>query len=125
MELTPEQTTLIGTLAGALVGSLSTLLITVIDKKSDERRHRRELIVRAAVESWKQSVETVISAGRGKIYGFDVYIIHMLRVSELLDGKKLTSDNVVRLMKETDEVTRKVIEYKDGLSKSEPVKPTP
>jgi len=118
MNLTPEQTTLIGTLAGTIIGVLSGFISSLVTIRSQERRDRRELIIKAAVESWKQSVDTVISARRGKIYGFDVYIIHMLKMAELLDKKKLTPSEVLELMKQADEVTRTIIQYKDSQSES-------
>src|ERR1041385_3772969 len=55
MNLKPEELILIGTLAGALIGSLSTLLVTWLNKRPEERRHYRELVVNAAIEHWKHA----------------------------------------------------------------------
>lgn len=119
MNIAPEILVLIGTLTGAIIGSSVSIIINYQNKKYDEKKHRREIILNVAIDSWKRSVETVVSAGSGIIYGYDVYIIHMLKLSELLDGDKLTTDNVVRVMKEVDDVTKKVIEYKNSLTKKD------
>lgn len=44
----------ISALIGALVGALSTVLVTWIGKRFDERKHYRELLINAAIENYKE-----------------------------------------------------------------------
>lgn len=112
MNISSEELTLIGTLSGVIIGSLATIIITWINKRSEERRHKREIIIRAATESWKQSVELVEKRG-GKVESLDIFIIHLIKLSEvLLTNKNLTSENIISLLKEIDKVTDLASDYR-------------
>jgi len=111
MNLTPEQTTLIGTLAGAIIGFLSSFIITWVTKKSEKRKHFRELVIKAATESWSQTLQS-LKGQNATVDPFDLYIIHLLKLSQVVLDEKITPDNVVEMLKRVDAVTAKAREYR-------------
>jgi hypothetical protein len=117
MDIKPEMLAVLGTLVGALIGSLSTLLITWLNKKSDERKHLRELVVNAAIESWKQHVSAAVAKNISvAIMPLDTYIIHMIKFSELILDKEINASNIEKKLAEITEVVNKAEEYKRRIS---------
>lgn len=113
MSFTSQELTLIGTLSGVLIGGIVSIFITLINKRSEEQKHKREIIIKAAIESWKESVDLVKLKG-GSVEPLDVFIIHLIKLSEvLLNNKKLDSKNIIKLLKEIDEVTDLASEYRN------------
>lgn len=45
------------TLLGALIGTSSGIIITWINRRYDEKKHKRELAVKVGIEDWKQNVD--------------------------------------------------------------------
>ncbi len=106
---------IIGTLGGAIIGSLSTIFITFITKKSEERKHFKGLVVNTAFESWKSNLELskIQSKSRDvKILPLDTYIVHMLKVSELVFANKINKNNIEKILSEADEITKIAVNYK-------------
>ena len=108
---------------GSLVTGLIALGITWINKKSEERRHLRELMFNAALENWKQSCNIAIERmklGHGSaIAPVDTYIIHMMKLSELLINEKITKENIPGKLKEIRELTNAVKNILEKLDKPE------
>ena len=46
-----------GTLLGAMIGTVGTIIITKINKNSEEKRDLRELAFNAGIENWKGACE--------------------------------------------------------------------
>lgn len=110
--MSPEVVTLIGTIAGVLVGSISTMIITLINKRSEERRHYRELVVNAAIEHWKQTVELVSKRG-GRIYFLEVFMFQMMKFSEMMLDKKISEAEIIEKFTEYDSFMDRLVEYKE------------
>jgi hypothetical protein len=85
-------------LAASIAGFFSTvtaIVVIIYTKRSEERRHFRELIVRTAIENWKLADEAARQA-RADRWPLDVYIIHMLKFSEIITKKNLTPEELSR-----------------------------
>jgi len=105
----------VGTLGGALIGSFSTIIITLITKNSEERKHFRGLVINTAFESWKSRVEMAkiqSSHHNVQILPLDNYIVHMLKISELVFSKKINKENIENILKEADEISDIANNYK-------------
>jgi gas vesicle protein len=101
--------TLIGSVVSGITGAASALLVTWLNKKSEERRHYRELVVKTAVEHWGQ----VADYSRGNIMPpLDDYILHMKQVADLMTDPKLSAENVVEKLKKINAFRDRVIEYR-------------
>lgn len=105
----------VGTLGGAIIGSLSTVFITFITKKSEERKHFKGLVINTAFESWKSNVELSKIQSKNRdvnILPLDTYIVHMLKVSELIFSNKINKTNIEKILNEADEITKIAVDYK-------------
>lgn len=104
MNISPTALALIvalSSLTGVVITSIFNLLNTRISKASEERRHQREIIIKAAIDNWKQAAEIALaSPDPEKIYPLDAYIIHMIKFSELLVDKNLDSSKVTAKLAE-------------------------
>lgn len=113
MNYPPELLVLIGTLGASALAVVATLAATWITKRSEERKHLRELVMQGAIENWKLQMEIYRETKRAmRIIPLDVYIIQMLKLSDVLMSQDLTPENVIERLKETDHLTNVVTDYK-------------
>lgn len=93
-----------GTLAGVVITSLFNLINTRIAKKSEERKHQRELIINTALESRRQAIELArLSPSPQAILPLDDFIIHMVALSEIVLEKKMDKATLAARMNELEE----------------------
>jgi hypothetical protein len=121
MNIKPEMLVIYGALigfAGSIVGALSAVLVTLLTKRSDERKHYRELIVKAAIEHWKHASELALKQG-GYIFPLEVFMIQMTKFSEMVLDKRIASEKISERYAEYDAVVKSLLEYK----MENPVKP--
>jgi hypothetical protein len=110
---------IIGTLGGALIGALSTLGVTWLTRRSEERKHYRELIINLAVENYKEegAMARAILERRPEIsqvhYPLDDFIIHMAQLADLVIDKKMHRGEVRKILAELNELTDEVHAYYD------------
>ncbi len=88
---------------GGLVG-LMNLVMNWQNKKSEERRHLRELMFNSAVENWKHNntvaLELMKSGNNVEMMPLDSYIVNLLTLSNALLSSPLTKENVIAKLKE-------------------------
>ena len=112
MQLDATSGTLIGTVIGALAGISGTIAVALISKRSEEKRHFRELAMQAAIQNWQHSYEVAKAwseAGhRKRIAPLDHYIIHMILLCKLLDERELSEENVRVQFKRIHSILRAV-----------------
>lgn len=101
MNLSPTELAVFGTLGGAFLGGLFTVLIAFINKRSEEKRHFRELIVKTASEHWKLVSEIAESNLMPPLIN---YIVHTAIMCDLILNKKLDSKNIQTKLKEVDDL---------------------
>jgi hypothetical protein len=105
MQIDTPTATVIGAIVGAGVGGLVTLIGQWLVRRSEERRQLRQLVMQAAVENWRYASEAAEKAGAHR-YPLDSYILHMLKLVELLDTRRLTPELVREKLREVHAVTR-------------------
>ena len=101
---------LIGALVALIatsVGALVTLFGQWLTRRSEERRHLRQLIVQAAVENWRLASSAAEKAGARR-YPLDAFILHLLKLGEVLETRPLTADRVRAKLREAHEIDRAV-----------------
>jgi hypothetical protein len=96
-------------LLGALVGTCGTLFVTWISKRSEERRHLREITTRTAVEYWAKRHEMVLAHPTpGESYQLmplDGYVVHLVALSKLLEGSNLSEESAVQILRKAQQIT--------------------
>ena len=100
VNLAPEGAALLG----VLFGSLGSGAVTWYTKRSEERRHFRELMVKSAIENWKQMTEVgraYAATGQTVELGpLDAYLIHAADLFNLVLDKKLDLNQTLEALKE-------------------------
>lgn len=91
MNLNPTEIAVIGTLGGTFIGGLFTAVATLINKQSEEKRHFRELVVKTASEHWSRVAQLPTTKS---IPPLTDYIVHTVKMCDLVFNKELTSKNV-------------------------------
>jgi hypothetical protein len=99
MNLSPAELAVFGTLGGAFVAGLFGAIIAFINKRSEEKKHLRELIVKTSTEHWQFVVETAESNIMPPLIN---YIVHTAMMCDLILNKKLSSKNIQNKLKEID-----------------------
>jgi hypothetical protein len=79
-------------LAGAVIPSVTSIITILIVKRSEDRRHYRELVISTAVEYWKQFI--ALTPPGETIEPLDDFILHMMKfydeiLTKTLDSKRL------------------------------------
>jgi hypothetical protein len=112
-------TIIISALVGGLVSTISSTAIVWLNKYFDERRHRRELILKTAVESYAQYCQNAKDSGQvGKLLlPFADYVLLMTYLSEKsLDGS-VNPSNVEQHLAEIDSLYDKMHDYRERTHK--------
>jgi len=77
MNLSPAELAVVGTLSGAFLGGFFSAIIAFINRRSEERKHFREIVVKTALENWKH-VSQISAATR--IPPLTDFIYHMMKM---------------------------------------------
>jgi hypothetical protein len=93
MSIDAATAVVLGAAISGLCTAITALGVVWITKRSDERRHLREIILRTAIENWKV-VDQAAKESRAQRLPLDVYIIHMLKFAEIITKKHITVDDI-------------------------------
>lgn len=86
------------------IASLITFINEWFRRNSEERKHQRELILKASIESWK--VQNAFCEPRHlPALPLDAFIIHNTLLLEALLKKKITAQNISEILTEIQKVT--------------------
>ncbi len=105
MQIDATTATLLATAIGALSSGATAIIILIINKRSEERRHLRELAMKAALENWLYMSKAAAERGARRL-PLDVFVVHMLKLSEALTSRDLTADNLAAKLREVQRFTR-------------------
>lgn len=88
-------------LIGGAISGLTTIFILIINQRSEERRQLRELALKAAADNWRHTCELSKQYG-APILPFHVFIVHMVKLFDVLASKDLTVDNLTAKLREAE-----------------------
>jgi hypothetical protein len=116
--MSTEMITALSAIIGAFVGAISALGITWITKIYDDKKHRREVIIRTALENWKTQSELTKSMAQHsgasvKIYPIDDFIIHHIIMADALLAEEISSDWVEKSFRKSKEIRKALNELRD------------
>jgi len=106
------------------LGALPPLITIWITKHYEDKRHRREVIVRTAVENWKFSSEMVrkttkAMGGTAELYPLDDFIIHWSTMANVMTGKKITAKKLAKQREKSEELQKILDENRKKKEKNE------
>jgi len=89
----------LGAAIGAGVSGIFVLINQWFIHRSEDRRRRRELAINTAIAYWQRDTDMAKfksekGLGGTAIAPLDLYIIHMLKLSDLIDHKCLTIEDI-------------------------------
>lgn len=105
----------VGISLSSVITAGTAIAVTWITTHSAERRHRREILFNAAIESWKKEWELgdklAEQGAKVEMSPIDSHLIHMSNFSDaLLDGK-LTTENMKEKLEKIYAVSREHRKY--------------
>src|SRR5437016_5956315 len=105
MQIDATTATLLATAIGAVSSGATAIIILLINKRSEERRNLREPAMKAALENWLYMSKAAADYGAERL-PIDVFVVHMLKLSEALTSRDLTADNLAAKLREVQRFTR-------------------
>ena len=96
-------------LVGAVIGSLSSIVTIYVQSKIQDKRERSKIIMQAAIEDYKTSIELAKNIGTGKkaiIQPMIVGIFWYSKVFNLLDQDNLNLKSMKKIVEESDEIEK-------------------
>ena len=75
----------IGTILGTALGFAGSILTTLLNQKSEERKHILLLTFNAGVENWKECLKMAMTQKKAEIAPIEFFIINSLFLSELIE----------------------------------------
>jgi len=116
MNIRPEILVLIGALvsfASAFIGAVSALGVTYLSKRSEERKHFRELIVNASLKNWEKDHDYLRQTVQGGyIDPLTDYILHTSKAVELILDEKTTPENLEAKLKDLGQIVKITRQYR-------------
>lgn len=105
----------VSALAGGVLVGIINFAMRWQDRKAEEKRHFQELIFKTAVEEWKQhctlAIETMKAGKKTVIEPLVTYLVHLIKVSEMLIDGKITKENLSQKLAEVNELMRDVKKF--------------
>lgn len=115
-------TIIISALVGGLVSTISSTAIIFLNKYFDERRHRRELILKTAVESYAQYCQNAKDSGRtGVLLPFADHVLLISYLGERSMDKSINPSNIEVHMAEIDAMYEKMHDYRESAHRKKTV----
>ena len=78
----------IGTLGATLITGVIAFSINLVNKRSEERKHKQQLIIQAAIANWNRAYDIAKehqkAGNRAVISPLDIYLIHQMKLTEAL-----------------------------------------
>lgn len=88
-----------------LITGFITYLIHISNKRSEERKHQKSLIVTTAFEHWKLAYQGWITKG-GTLPPFSVYLANMMQLFEIISKDKIDKEILDNLLEEIDKINK-------------------
>jgi len=98
--------------AGGFTVGIFNLFTNWQNKRFEERKHFRELLMNVAVEQWKQEstrfIESMKLNKSATLLPLDSHLIHLMKLSEVLLDSKITKETIADKLRQVHEVANEV-----------------
>ena len=89
MEMSPSVAALLGSFGGIILTGIVTVATEWFRDKREDKKHRREIVIKTALENWKHTAE--ISAS-GRILPLSAYVLYMDGLCDVMEDKDMTRE---------------------------------
>lgn len=114
MDLDATQIAVLGTLGGAIIAGICTVAVAFINKRSEEKKHFRELVIKTASENWKYVAEKSTATIMPPLH---TYIVNTVQMCDLAMTKRLSPETVKQKLKESSEIMDIMLEHSSEMRK--------
>lgn len=104
-------------LAGSAIGVAGGIACTLIAQRHETKRKTKELLLKAGMEQWGKYLE-ISTQGRqaGRLYSPEIYMLHLLQFSGLLDGlHNLTDEEIESRIRQTAAKIKLIADTTQGI----------
>ena len=95
---------LVGVFIGAIAGVGGSIVVAIITRRSEERRHLREIILHTALENWRETMafgKFQIDHGHSvSVFPLESYIIPLRKITDMLERDDLTVEEARKCVRE-------------------------
>ncbi len=106
----------IGALVGTIVTALSNIVLTIINRRSEERKQLNELVMNGALTDYQQKIEIAKENARSgrdvSILPFDSFVIHHFLFISALTGRKYEHKKLKKRLMQVDEDYQEILEVR-------------
>ena len=93
------------TLIGVTITSYFNLRTTQLTKESEERKHHKEIVVKAAIENWKQVAELLLKSNHSfDMPPLEIYLLHMSKTADIIFDPKTNAANIKQRLAEVNRI---------------------
>jgi hypothetical protein len=75
--------TAIGTIVGVIIANSIQARTNRLNRESEERKHYREIVVKAAIENWKQTIEALKGTG-GHVLPLECFMASVSKAADVI-----------------------------------------
>jgi len=96
---------------GAAVGVIGTIIVTAINRKTEERNHIRSLAINAGIENFKSLIEVARDSKSAIAFPpLESFIMNMKLAADILFEDNIKSDWLRDKLREKDELLKVMLE---------------
>ncbi|MCB2214784.1 hypothetical protein [Desulfofustis glycolicus] len=90
------------------------MAVAFINKRSEEKKHFRELVLKTASDNWKYIAEKSTATVMPPLH---TYIVNRVLMCDLAMSKKLSPEEVKRKLTESSEIMDIILEHSANMAK--------
>ncbi len=95
----------ISAILGTVVGVAGTIFVTLINKRSEEKKHLNSLSFNAGIANFEQAIKTAIAQkGRVSVLPLDLFILNMKYLSDIIQKKNIGKEDLKKLVLEKQQI---------------------
>jgi hypothetical protein len=108
--MNPQTINIVSAFFGVLLGMLVGFITSTLNRKSEERKHYRQLIINAAVENFKHLSR---DPKPGDTYlPLDDHILHMMKFTEVMIDQRVDGSNLERKLEEVGAFADRLVAFR-------------
>lgn len=114
MTISPELTTGLVAIGSALVGALPGFVSGLVNRKSEDKKQLRELVMKTTAENWRFIVERQAST---RVLPFEHHMIHAAMMCELaFSDEPITEQRTVAHLEKVDAIMVALVKHASSVS---------
>jgi hypothetical protein len=94
--------TAIGTIVGVIITSYIQARTNRLNREAEDRKHYREIVVKAAIENWKQTLEVAKSMGGVHVLPLESFMASVSKAADVILDPTTDETNLAERLKKAD-----------------------